>query len=1369
MKFSINRRQSATITTFLVVLALGACYFFFYLPNNEKRLQKQSFRSLQNIDRNVHAKIENSVALLNNLLNAYQHKNIDTGSLRQYIKNYPQDNFTLEMPDANLLADSVLPQLQNGKSSVYTIRMDDVAQQFSLLLSKADSTKANIIKGHRIGMRFRFEQFIKPLLPGNVFDEYIVFGNDRVVYETFPSGLAYFRKDSLLNMKGGIGGSGVKTMMIGGVNYKLFLQPVSFDAKNQWVIAGLLSSGRYQQEKDQLPFNIVLFLLTVALAIIISFPWIKLFNMGSQDRVTVFDGIWTIVVSILLMSLLFLVFFKYNVPVRPVCIPDSKEIIAERIAKAFTNETAAAYNRLHAFDSVMQQRGNDKIDVVNLGDPAIAQGQLYPKKINRNDDTFFRQLNDIARDIRLTQVFWLDGDGREVFNWTADKGNAPHGNFKTRDYFKRLADGVGYSLAGKPFYLDQVVSWTSGSFISVLSLPSGISNDSSKFTAALSFNMKSLDSVILPAGYIFAIIDNAGKVLYHSDKAHNLNENLLNEFSANSTLSSCLQARSDDVFYTKYFGREYITKVRQIPGLPLSIVVMGDKSFKNTRDIEVYSFPFAMFFCFFLFFGFQLLVLFLVAAKRSFFKKQLFDTSWIGPKRSFHRQYMIAGFFQLAMIVVLCCFFNVASFLQYVFILFLSVSFITLFLNILYLRRYHVKNNHRNFKYKRATVIGLAAFIVLINVLAIISRNGWPGNYFVAFELIALLLGLIFYRINDAVENRPEVEKNNVERSAKHYTRSFTFMVLSRLVISSGLPVAFFYVFSYNYEQNLATRYKHYEFANAVLQKYAHPDSADLDITGATLDGVYGDSAWVNTAQLVSLPAAQLNSLLQPPTIENEMTHVILKQFRFYKSEEAVGEKDFSNTFSSDTSFVFNDLLAVCKGEGNTVSYIRTRTPDQYIKLSSLNLNYQIPCSINKGCLFWILLLATLYAFYLVLHTVIRKIFSLNLPETATWGAIDKKLLSDNRLNKLLFIIGAPGAGKLNKLKRKIKEGVLRWDEQTPFTFNEEMIHRNDVFVVDMILIPDVELSADTKKEWDDWNAHATAAMNRKNQLVIINHFEYNIKAPKANSIKLNFLETLMYEGSCKIIILSTIHPVSFLDSVNDAVLKDKIVPDHELERWHVLLGHYRIVIEPLVQSEPAQIKPEAQLIVRETEYTHFLQKMQDAAIEVVNEMPENTKERLMYNVDSLAFKLQVTAHYFYMYIWQSLTKEEKFLLYDLAEDGLVNSFDDYNLSLLVTKGIIVDVDGTLRFFNNGFRNFILTAIGNTEMMQIKDKIRDNGSWGSLRTPLMVITVAILTFLFVSQQEVYSSLITYVTAIGAGVPAVVKLLSFFEKNPQKSN
>ncbi len=66
---------------------------------------------------------------------------------------------------------------------------------------------------------------------------------------------------------------------------------------------------------------------------------------------------------------------------------------------------------------------------------------------------------------------------------------------------------------------------------------------------------------------------------------------------------------------------------------------------------------------------------------------------------------------------------------------------------------------------------------------------------------------------------------------------------------------------------------------------------------------------------------------------------------------------------------------------------------------------------------------------------------------------------------------------------------------------------------------------------------------------------------------------------------------------------------------------------------------------------------------------------------------------------------------------------------MLIGKGIIYrDKEGTLKIFNKGFRNFILTAIGISEAMKIKDRIRDNGNWGKWKAPLIIISCCDTSF-----------------------------------------
>jgi hypothetical protein len=70
--------------------------------------------------------------------------------------------------------------------------------------------------------------------------------------------------------------------------------------------------------------------------------------------------------------------------------------------------------------------------------------------------------------------------------------------------------------------------------------------------------------------------------------------------------------------------------------------------------------------------------------------------------------------------------------------------------------------------------------------------------------------------------------------------------------------------------------------------------------------------------------------------------------------------------------------------------------------------------------------------------------------------------------------------------------------------------------------------------------------------------------------------------------------------------------------------------------------------------------------------------------------------------------------------------------------------------------------------MKIKRQIKDNGNWSRLKTPLLIVLAAILTFLLASQREVYSELMAYVAALAAGIPAILKFISLFDKNAEKA-
>jgi hypothetical protein len=1186
----------------------------------------------------------------------------------------------------------------------------------------------------------------------------------------------------------------------------------------------------------------------------ITLPWIKLYLMGSKDRLTVTDGIMAIIISMLLMSLLFFIFFKYNLSFRYGPTRDSKEVLAKSILSGLKKEVDNTYRKLKAADSlvaadVLLQHN----DIKDLGKNSMAFARTDIQLSDSTRSNILTLLNSNA----VNQLFWLDKAGNEKINWTASEANAPHGNFSNREYFKKIISNNYYTISNNPaakYYLDQVISWTSGIFTSLVSVNSALSTPGNEMVAALSFNARSLDSVVLPTGYSFAVTDERGKVLYHSDKSKNLTENVLQEFSSSLQLGSYLQAKTPGTFTTDYFGKKYNVLVKPVADLPYFILILSDTAFKETRDMEIYSFTISMMVLFFAFLFIQLMSIFIVSARQSFFKNQLFDTTWIGPKRSCQKEYTLSACMNIVLILFLFLLFRRTTFLEYFFILLFTVSFIPLFLNGIFAKRYYDERKNV-LQFKLTAFICLCCLILITNVAAIRLLDRQNIFHLMLYEFAALVIAVIIYLLRNNIDKYATTLRQKISLFRRWgYINSFTFMGLTRLIVTSGIPIVFFYYSSYNYEQNLNLRYRHLNFINSLHAKFTAGGIEQKIKTNQLQPGVYLDSSWVKNIDLIDKQELEKEHF-QPYTREQQNTIQYLKIFRLFLTDMSITEDKFYTAYAGDSSFFFNHLLidAGIKQKG-TSTYLPSQQPDKYVRIRSANLNYRFPSIFYnhhvffKGCVFWLLLVTALVAFYFVMYNIIKKLFALNLPDMSTWKALDNKILTDKNLNNLVFVIGLPGAGKKYHIINKINNGEIKYKGKEELKYIDGDDDRSNVFIADLINIPD-STDADGDLQWQQY---MRSVFNSKNKLIIVNHFEYNIQDAQTNRKKLNFLERLMLEENSNIIILSSIHPVAFLDSVmsQSTGQNDAAIPGEDLERWHVLLGHYRIALLPLNFS-PATLKqgtsslaiagrvialkeqtrlPGARInisttnittfadddgnfllesnlippfticvslkgyiteelliekttepliieleeafnnwkdrIRSETKYTHFLKKMQQPVIDITADI---TPEERLAKSDELAFKLQVTSHYFYMYIWQSLTKEEKFLLYDLAEDNLVNSFDDYNLSMLIGKGVIIRPDGTLKLFNRGFRNFILTAIGNSEAKKIKNQILDNGNWGKLKNPLMIVVFSILAFLLLSQEESYSRIITYVAALGAGVPGILKLFSIFEKPNDKMN
>lgn len=1307
--FRLDRKQVIVLATLLFILVAGALYFFIYIPSNRRHVEDLRFRAIQNIDRNIDNKIKNSVELMNRLLIAYER---DSTNAQTYINTFKSINFKL----------SLISKADRQDSSTF-------------ISMNRNHVKIGLInKRLRINMEYLLPKFVDPLLSGEAFDNYLLVGsNNEIIYQTFPSGITTLGLDSLDRKL--YANNSVRNIRLGGTAYKLFRQRIRLDSTNYVTLAGLLKAQKYQQLNTSLPENLVVLMLFIMLALVLCLPWIKLYHMGSQDRLTVFDGLFAFASSLLLLAFLVFAFLKYNKTMRPGEDPFlvSSRSLAHDIKNAYKQDIISAYRVITSVDSA---RRKDKL-ARSLSDisPAILDKQTSLTQ-SFQDLQSAKLLAGLLRGVDMVEMFGLDTTGEEKYNYNR-RQSAPLSNYGDRIYFKQIIEGrPNHIKVGKEeiaFGLEQVVSWTTGSFITVVSRAA--EKNDSVTCVAIAFTPKSVTRPLLPKGFTFAIADQTGKVLYHSYPFKNLNENLVEEFSETDLLP-ILSGKEATVMETKYGEKTFNVYVLPFSELPYNIVIFEDAGFTSERDTKVFVFTFSLLLVFFLFLAILFVVIYLLYQRPSFLKKHYFDITWLGPNAKFKPRYLLVIGFNLVIICLLLIFSLYTSLLQFLFILLFAATSVSIFLNSQYKRSYFRLGDDK-FKQKKRAVSTLWCIVGIIATAAFVNTD---FKHFGLFAAVAGVFWLVYARFTSRMRQRRSLL---IFTGKFRLSACFTTMVFTRLIIMSALPVAYFFTFAYNHESSLLASYRHRQF----VSEYGERQGA----AGLPKDaGVFYDGVWI-------LPGKQLEATEQQA---DQLTKWLQRKLMEYVPH---GEEMF---------YAGADKMG---GYTRVGSSTITHFPDgtKPYEILAANTAYALPTPVEvggigwKGISYWLIFAGALILFVFLLHRVIRKLFALNLPKQTGWDEIDEQLLVYNDQNAHLFMIGPPGASVIELIRKEIKS--KRYLGLKGLFLNFGIGLPGNVYIADMLMIPDNEKEASTNRPWLKIQRNAA---NKKYKLIIVNHFEYDLQNANTNRIKLNFLEELTQRSNCKIIIVSTVHPINFLDSLNQLENRKPVgqrQPAHDLERWHVVLCHFKIIIRGIKDMKPGSSfrKPVWERELKaELQSGQFLSSMQNPTLLALNPLPQSTKASI--HSDSLAFKMEITSHYYYMGLWQSLTKEEKFILYDLAEDGLVNPFDDYNLTLLIRKGLILQTDAGLSIFNVGFRHFILTSIGTTEVMKIRSQISDNGTWNSFRIPLTILIVAVFAFLFASQQEAYETLLKYLSVLTISVPTALKFFAMFEKTPKSS-
>jgi hypothetical protein len=147
-------------------------------------------------------------------------------------------------------------------------------------------------------------------------------------------------------------------------------------------------------------------------------------------------------------------------------------------------------------------------------------------------------------------------------------------------------------------------------------------------------------------------------------------------------------------------------------------------------------------------------------------------------------------------------------------------------------------------------------------------------------------------------------------------------------------------------------------------------------------------------------------------------------------------------------------------------------------------------------------------------------------------------------------------------------------------------------------------------------------------------------------------------------------------------------------------------------------------------------------------------------NEDDADYQNRVTAEAYYRWLMSGLSKSEKLVMIQLAQEGVVNPNSADTVSELMERGMIERRSGLLTVTHNDLGQFLKRVIPGDTVKRWEKEIAGAGP-SSLQTSLLVLGVGVVAFLVYTQGEVFNTWVTYATGFAASVPKALQLFRSF--------
>lgn len=1186
-----------------------------------------------------------------------------------------------------------------------------------------------------IDLRERLEPLLEPTFFDHVF---LADAAGRVFLQADRSGIRLQRVPGVTGEgEGGdadLAASSVREVEVVGESYKLFLQPVRLRllradgeeaAAGEWIVGGLVSSGRFRSESLSLHPTRLLVLSLLLVSAVLAWPFLKVWSMGSRERVEVMDVLFmgfslllgSGVVALALEDLVFYPGFKQT-------LDDQLVEVGGRLEESWGQELEDALTQLLALTEELERPGSS-VRRTDLLAWEPTGGWRYPY---------------------LEMAFWADAGGGQQAKWTVRENTTPFVSVAGRGYFERVRQGRLWHrrVDGRPvaFTLESIRSVNTGEALTAFAVPYPAAGrpEWEGGVAVLLARPASFHDLLLPPGFGFAVIDSAGQVLWSSAPQRNLEENLFEETGNDELLRSVAHARKSLCLDADYLGRDIRLATRPLAGTSLTLVVFADREGLRTTNLEALLFALGLFLVYAALLVFLFLGLYLV--------RPTSRLRWAWPDRRRPLKHLL--------LMVSMLLFGVELFRQVMIYppqVLLASAFL---LPVLAVAVGLLILTCGLGEWRRQRRVGW--ILVGLTVAVLLGSYHWLADEGRHLALYAMPLAVVIAGVG-LVILCDRSGGGSTDRSGRTFRRLYMGSILLSLVVLGMFPAALFFRAVYFEHLKLLVRHGQLTLAAGLDERWHRLSSAyapwpqvlerrlryDVDIAAAPF---FETCFWAAREGLEGVgrckrPAAEKLHEPRPPRV-----HAALAQYLPFVNDTSVATRHLFGDEAADGSWRWqaldeeDELLAFLKAKrerGLLLTIAPAADPPPYQVLSRLEK------FVPSWSLTWWLLLA---AAGLVLAGLVRfqsrRVFLLDLepPRPADLAEVGRR-----RIEVPLLVICADSCDR------------------------SLLANRRDAFFLDLRAVS----AGDGGPELPPLPDPAAKPV------LCVDHADHRLGEPEWNRCLLGWLEQAHFQEGRKVVLLVRGELERSIAAA--APSGEDAAAGRERrrlqERWTTLLAPFvKLSTRSAGRPEPfaaelASRRAALEAAVAEGEEpldgTH-LRELFAVVEEECGGHPvlEAVGRRLVERSDFLRLtprgvvdQVREGADGFYRSLWSELAAEEKLLLAQLAQGALVNPSLRQPLRRLLSQGLLLR-DPALRLRNRSLRRFVEETV-RPEDLRSWEQEEGASTWQQLRPTLLFSVVVVAVFLFATQRQLFDTTMGFISAVTVGLPALFKLLGMVRK------